>query len=271
MEEFILITEAKIAVRKYESVDNAIVFLHNSSGSMDIWDQQFNDPQFKDYSMICFDLPGHGKSSHSKQPEKDYTLPAMADNVLQILNSLSLHRYIIVAVSLSTNFVAEIADKLVNCEGIFMIGASVIGQGISPADILLPFEFGAALFEENPDNYMLDNYMRGLYYKSNSVLQEKLMRNYLAADARFRQNIGASIAKGEWKDETVNLALLRKNIAWIYGEKEQIINAGYLNKINISKWRNNIFSIPDAGHLAHLDQPEIFNRLLLEFAIDAFN
>jgi len=80
--------------------------------------------------------------------------------------------------------------------------------------------------------------------------------------------MGASIAKGEWTDEMQNLMDSDRPVSWVFGADERIINADFLHKVPAGRWRESTVFLPDAGHLVHLDQPDEFNRLLMDFAIE---
>ncbi|TZF85791.1 alpha/beta hydrolase (plasmid) [Pedobacter sp. BS3] len=266
MKNYITVNNLKIEYQKLEHTDKSIIFLHNSSGSMAVWEEQWADERFGDYTLMRFDLPGHGSSSRSLHPEKDYSLSGLAHVILQVIEQLQTERYIICAVSLATNLAGEIAHLLPGCKGFFMAGASVIGNNLTPADILLPFQYGDALFAEDPPDETLKNYIKGLTFHHKENIQAKLISDYRNTDSRFRAVIGQSIASGEWTDEIQNLVNSGRTAAWVFGKDEQIINADYLGKMPVNQWRDKIHFINDAGHLVNLDQPATFNQLLLEFA-----
>lgn len=258
----------EIHYEKIEGPGRTILFLHNSSGSLAVWDRQWQDNRLREYTLLRVDLPGHGDSARSASPEKDYSLSGMAQRILEMIEGLEISEYIVVAISLATNLIGEIADLLRGCKGIFLTGASVIGGELTPADILLPFEFGSVLFEEDPSNEALQNYFQGLVFHPEEQALKTLQRDYTRTDSRYRPTMGASIAGGAWTDEIRHLTALGKPLAWIYGHEEKIIRASYLDKIVLPRWRDRIHFIPGAGHLAPLDQPGAFNDLLLAFAGD---
>ncbi len=44
----------------------------------------------------------------------------------------------------------------------------------------------------------------------------------------------------------------------------------YLDKSSLKKWRDQIITIPQAGHLIQYDKPEALAELIKEFAVDCF-
>jgi len=63
--------------------DDAIVFIHGWSSSIQSWKYQLNN--FKDYKVIAIDLPGHGKSS--KDLGKNYTMELLVNSVKKVLEN----------------------------------------------------------------------------------------------------------------------------------------------------------------------------------------
>lgn len=266
MNSFITINDLKISYQKRKRCGKSIIFIHNSSGSSALWDKQWQDNRFADYTLIRFDLPGHGLSLHSNCMKRDYSLSGMAQIVDKTIKQLQTDNYIIVASSLATNLVGEIASQLKGCNGFFLAGTSIIGNSVSPADILLPFEHGSVLFETDPSDEGLKAYVKGLTYNENEEIKKMLISDFRNTDPHYRTIMGSSIAQAEWTDELQNLKNSRQPVAWLFGKNEQIIDTSYLNKMTLDKWNNEIFLIEAAGHLVNLDQPGKFNELLQKFA-----
>ena len=86
-----------------------IVFLHGFCESIQIWDQF--KLHFKDFRIICIDLPGHGKS---KGLGVDTIIEKLSDAVNRTLSSLNLNRYILVGHSLGGYVTITYAGKYHN-------------------------------------------------------------------------------------------------------------------------------------------------------------
>ena len=91
----------------------------------------------------------------------------------------------------------------------------------------------------------------------------------LRTDGRAREALGISIGEGRYADEAKIVANLKKPLAMVHGEGEQVANLSYLRGIKMpTLWRGAIQIIPDAGHTPQWEQPEQFNRLLMECVED---
>ena len=80
----------------------------------------------------------------------------------------------------------------------------------------------------------------------------------------------ATVTQGSHSDE---IGLLKKSnipLLVIFGEEERAVNKNYLDNESLTLWKNKIFKIPQSGHFVNIDQPEVFNELLVEYAKDIF-
>jgi len=253
-----------------EENTNAIVFIHQSSGSSAVWDDVVSEKRLSQFHLYCVDIDGNGDHWSKNAIDHDYSLTSLSNKILETINKLKLKRYILVGVSIGTNIIGEMIDKLTNCEGIVLVGASIVGGKITPVEILLPFEYGHVLVDPAPKDGNLDQYLSGLTYYQNRKQQEMLKADHLKTDPNYRKQLLTTINEGLWSDEIGNLRNSNKPVMVVYGVYDQICNTRFLENVGLHLWQNKIHLIDNAGHLAHLDQPGIFSKLLVDFATDVF-
>jgi len=270
MREIIKIQDNQIAIKRrlVTTAKGTIIFLHHSSGSSSVWDQQWQSKTLSNYSLIALDLLGHGGSSHSNNPEQDYSLQGLAGIMAKAINALTIDSYILVGLSISTNLIAEMANQLDSCAGFFMAGASILSKEMSPADFMLSFEFGDVLFAVDPKEDCLTGYVKGLHENQKDNIDLALISDYKNTDPAYRISIGNSVGSNQWSDELQILNKLQKPLGLVYGAEEKIITPHYLTSISLPKWEGKVHLLDAAGHLCHLDQPKLFNQLLAQFIID---
>ena len=258
----------------YQATENKakqIIFIHGNSQSLQLWDEVIDAKELKEtYQMIAADLPGHGKSFISKQADKDYTIPAMAGHLNEFITSINPSDFIIVANSMGTNIVGEIALSLKNCKGVFFTGACIAGSNITPAEILMPNLnlipfFTAQVSDEALDKMIVD----GLYHSS-AESKQKCKDMYKATDPAFREQWMASISRQEWTDEIENLNKLSVPVAVVYGANDNFTAKDYLKGLITNGWKNEIIMISEAGHFMQMDQPKALSNLIKEFVEDCF-
>ncbi len=84
-------------------LSQTIFFIHSNSGSSDTWHRQYNSHVFINYRLVAIDLPGHGGSGPSPNPDKDYSLPALGEIVADAVKRLSADKpYILAGLSLAS-------------------------------------------------------------------------------------------------------------------------------------------------------------------------
>lgn len=245
---------------------NHIIFIHGNSQSLELWDTLINEEALNYFTLVTFDLPGHGHSFRSKRPEIDYTLRGMAEHILDFISKYQQTDYIIVANSIATNLIGEIAKPLFNCKGLFLIGASVIGSGIAVTDILQPNPNLGSLFSDTPEESELNLLIDDMAYTISDDLKQKCKELFLSTDPLFRTTLNNSIMAQDWSNEIYNLQKMNLPIAIVYGKNDKINQVNYLNKATLKKWKDEILFIDNAGHLIQLDQPKILAEMIREFA-----
>ena len=248
-----------------------IIFVHGNSQSLEIWDKVIEAGKLSNqYTVISVDLPGNGKSFRSAQPIDDYSIQGLASHLKDFIAQFSTREYIVVGNSLSTNLLGELAPQLINCKGIFLIGASILGENISSSDIFKPNPNLAPFFTAKPSDEDIDKLINDGSVNMTHTDKQKYKDIFLLADPAFREQLFNSISKQEWTDEIKNCNNSGLPLAIVYGEKDNFTNVHYLDNIPIKKWRNKIISVPNAGHLIQYDQPIELGQLIKEFADECF-
>jgi pimeloyl-ACP methyl ester carboxylesterase len=255
----------------YGDQEKLIIFLHGNSQSNKIWNSLI-ELRFLQahYKLINVDLPGHGRSFRSSRPFVDYRLKGMVELLANFISNYQANEFVIVCHSLSTNLVAEIADRFVGCKGCFLIGADILGEGFSQQEIFKENMNLAANYLADPDDAMLSNFIADQVYKISPGQMEELKFMFKDTDSLVRPTLAESIAAREWTDEILKLKASALPLAFVYGKEEKLCNPDYLNRSSIQKWRKQIITIPNSGHCVHFEKPDIIARLILEFSTECF-
>lgn len=247
-----------------------IFFIHGNSQSLNTWDTVIqNKILFEKYKMIAIDLPGHGQSFRSENPSVDYSITGMANTVKKHILETAERDYIIVAASLGTNIASEIIP-LDNCEGLFFIGADIIGDGLTLGDVFFPNDKLGAAFSSTPSESAVEALLHDAVFSNDPLILKSLQENFLAVDPSFRPALGECFARLEISDEIKNVNESKCNIALIYGADEKLVSPSYLNGRIKNLWRNEIILVEKAGHFVQYDQPELIASLISEFAVCCF-
>ena len=248
-----------------------IIYVHGNSQSLELWNDIIDSEYLQsEFSLITVDLPGHGKSFKSNQPEKDYCVPGMTGYLKEFILQYSNREYMVVANSAGTNLIGEMAHLLINCKGIFLTGANIIGENITVTDILQPNPDLTPFFTANPADEDIYKMIDEGSYNMPGSTKIKYKEIFRETDPTFREQWFASISRQEWTDEIKNLNTLAVPVAIVYGEEDRFTHIHYLDKSDLKKWKNKIIIVPKAGHLMQYDQPKVVAQLIKEFADDCF-
>ena len=85
-----------------------------------------------------------------------------------------------------------------------------------------------------------------------------------------REFLGKSIQEGKINNEIEILQMSDIPVCIVTGEQDELINPEYLKSVQITKWKNKLITIPNAGHYPHIENPDVFNNTIVEFAADCF-
>jgi len=253
------------------SSNKKIIFVHGNSQSLHYWDDVIgNQTLSENYSLIAMDLPGHGQSFRSKEPQKDYSLIGMAKHVKDFVSKFENEEYILAGNSLGTNLIGEIAKELVNCKGIMLIGSTAFGKNLTAADIFKPNPNGAACFMAEPNKEQINLLFEDAAYKLPEEKNKEVKTIFTDTDGNFRSQMAEAVTKGEFSDELMNIELSKIPAAVIFGEEDKICFIDYLDKVPFPKWKNKTVLIANSGHCSQLDQPIKLAEIINEFAHSCF-
>lgn len=248
-----------------------IIFVHGNSASSKSWDLLFKqDCLVKHYKLIALDLPGHGLSFRSDQPGDDYSLKGLAKYILKFIRNYEQMPYLIVANSLGSNIIAEIAPQLRNCRGIFVTGSCVFGKGLSLENIFCPNPNVQACFNPQPSTEQILSLVEETVFSTSDEMKKIITDDFLNTDPLLRSALGNTIATQDYSDELQNLQDTGIPLAFVFGETDKLCQVHYLDKVDLKIWRDKVQLIKDSGHFSHIDQPKAMAELLNDFANDCF-
>jgi len=260
-----------IFTRRAGQSQKAIIFIHGGLQSSAVWDQQLKDELLlEQFSLVALDLPGHGRSGRSAEPEKDYSLQGMARQLAACINDMPWKQYLLVGLSSGTNLISEALPLLsVPPSGLFFAGASITGRQAPLHALLLSSPYKQVLAPSPPSDAALTAYSRSLVYHASDQFIAGFKQCYHDTDPGFRTVFGQYLEDGrpEEHDHIDGIAQSQLPVCFVMGQQETVIRTNYLDEISFRrKWKDTVFKVPAAGHLVNYDQPQIFNHLLLQFA-----
>lgn len=233
-----------------------LIFIHDGILHREIWDGQFAYFS-KNYKVIRYDRRGYGLSSDAKG---DYS---NLDDLLSLFTQLKIDSACLIACSsggaLAIDFTLQYPEKV---EALVLVGAIVGGfsytnhfrnrGGHLPENFKNDLEKSVYYVSEDP--YII--YSENIEAKEEAV---KLVKKYPKRVSRRSKYVYNPVPPYKRLSEIHVPALI---IVGEYDLPDVHAHAGVINAgINASQR----IVIPKAGHLVPFEQPEIFNKTVLNF------
>ncbi len=250
--------------------DPTILFLHGHCTNKSFFSSQIDSPLLTKYRLITLDLPGYGESDPPKDPQKVYSWPGFAEIVAELIHNLNIKNILIAGWSLGGHVGLELTSRLDQLKGLLIWGTPPIevsekglGQGFKVLDPKILECFGKGNLSEEDAQLMATisgyDYSEGKRFLVDAILN---------TDEGARTIYPASIAKGVGENQVDIVGRWSHPIAVVTGENEIAINNDYIiHEVEFANlWKNKVHVIQNAGHALHMEKPEVFNRILSEFA-----
>lgn len=244
----------------YDYIDNGseltIVLVHAFAMDRNLWQLQL--PALKDYNILNVDVRCHGRSTEDCNA---FTLEAAANDLKTIIEDEQIEDYVLVGLSLGGYIIQEFKES---CGG-GARGYMIVGCTPKFIDSYAPWE----IYAMQMTDYVIPYLMTPLF-------------PYLAAA------VSTVTPAGYWRAVMgLHVDELKAIQSWSsmtdFHEPMDICFNGYVLVVcgvfdnfgtirwHMADWKRaypqaETAYIPFAGHLANLDQPALFNNLLLNFA-----
>jgi pimeloyl-ACP methyl ester carboxylesterase len=248
-----------------------LLLIHGNSFCSSIWQPLLtNEKLYRNYHLIAFDLPGHGKSSNAPNPERSYSQPAYADAALRVLASFNRTAAIVLGWSLGGHIALEmIAAKPTAILGAMLVGTPPIGHG----EVSLGFTFGnewrQALAGRDDLN---DEEMEAFAHNCADLPYEEWMSETVRrTDQKARKIMFEGFAKGECADQRKVVENSDAMIAVVNGKEDPFIELDFINSLHYKRlWTGKCVEMEGFKHAPFwaTANREPFIELLVKFVED---
>jgi len=242
-----------------------IIFIHGNSMSSKIWEKQLSSDALAGYRLLALDLPGHGDSSHSTDPDNNYNVLFYAEIIAAFITETTAQNVILVGHSLGGNVAIETLTLIKDYKGCIQIASSIINNAAQLSETFLPNPalpcfFTADYIEDDVQKFA--DAVKGI---NNPPLPDFVTEDYRKTDKNCRSYLAKSVGENKLSDE---LGILQKATAPILlaiGAEDQLVSKDYLKNLSLNKWGNQVFEIAGAGHCAQYENADDFNAILRSF------
>jgi pimeloyl-ACP methyl ester carboxylesterase len=228
----------------------SVVFIHGSGGDREDWAGQLDGlPQV--VNVVVLELPGHGQSD----PPGETTVEAYAQWVVDFVEALDLQKVVLVGCSLGSAITQWIA--LFNHKP-WLVGIGLVGAGARLR--VHPAVLDGLRQEEQKALAMLSDFC--LSAATGEPLRGRLREKYVKISAEL---VHGDLSACNEFDVMDSIHMVRLPTWILVGEDDQLTPAKYARFLNGAIEGSKLVVVSQAGHLAMMERPDEFNRLLAEF------
>ena len=231
------------------------VWSHSLACSIRMWDPQI--AAFKDrYRILAYDMRGHGAS---EAPAIPYTLDMLADDVVALMKHLGIGRAHFVGLSIGGMIGQTLALRNTGLFDKMVLADTTHTQ---PAEALKQWEDRIRIAESQGMQPLVASTMERWFTPGfrGSAEAQKIAALIAATPVPGYVGCGRAIMK---LDTTARLKEIRVPVLALTGVDDAAAGGTKFIGENVPGAR--FVSIPQASHIANVEQPEAFNRALAAF------
>ena len=251
----------------------ALLLIHGIAGSSTTWREVMPTLAGR-FTVVAPDLIGHG---HSAKPVGDYSLGAHASGMRDLLGALGIERATVVGQSFGGGVALQLAYQHPEiCERLVLVDSGGLGREVSwmlrfmtlpGTEYLMPVLF-PSFVRERGNQLSRQLHRRGLrmgrvaeMWNAYASLTESANRPAFVRTLRGVIDPGGQTVSAN--DRLYLAAQLPTLIVW--GGQDTIIPVSHAYAAHDAIPGSRLEIIPEAGHFPHVEDPEAFLTVLLDF------
>lgn len=235
---------------------DVVLFLHGFGGNGTNWSAQFPALQSQ-FTVIALDQLGFGKSA---KPHVRYDADVLATSAIHFLDALHIRRATVVGASMGGEIAARVAAEYPErVTRLVLMDASGNGEASDPHPPDIPRDPTTMAEQEA--------LLRVLFYDQTRItpqlVRQRLESHLESHDSWTRRHFGGT--------EAGLHALLPKITAptlLIWGEHDPLVPLVAACRFRRDIAHSTLVVVPAAAHVPQMEQPEIFNKTLIDFLLD---
>lgn len=236
-----------------------LVLVHSLGTDSQLWDGQ-TSVFGKEYRVLRYDIRGHG---HSSAPKGPYTMDQLGDDLFGLLAHFAIPRTHVVGISLGALTALAVAER--NAPQIASIAVCD-----SRAD--MPVEFAQAIDERNRlirkegmaaiAQAMVERWITPATIAARPEVAEKVRQMVKKASVEGFASCTEAIKSNRLLER---LSQIKVPSIFVAADQDAGLPIEVMQRMQQNVPGSRLAVIAGGGHLSNLDQPDAFNRLVLEF------
>lgn len=239
-----------------------ITFVHGAGGSSAIWFRQIRYFS-RHFNLLLIDLRGHGKSKGSLDiPSNNYTFAAIAEEIFEVIDHLKITASHFAGISLGTLLIREIANKKPELVRSVIMGGAVLHLNFRSRMLM---RIGNTLKSVMPYMWIYKVFALIILPKRNHkesrlIFVREAKKLYQKEFVRWFKLTSEIIPKLKiFRQFPLNAPTL-----YIMGAEDYLFLPA-VEQVAKQHASAGLFVIPKCGHLVNIEQPEVFNKTMLQF------
>lgn len=239
-----------------------VVLLHGFPLNRQMWQPQLEALSQAGYRVICPDLPGFGCSRPATGPG---AMTGYADAVLELLDHLEIDQAVIGGMSMGGYVLLDLVDRHPRrCRAaMFLVTRAAADDASGKAKRSLLVE----QVEGGQPLVVADSFIQVLFAPQTTAQRPELVRQvYQWMESTPAAGLIAGlVAMRERPDYVARLPGFDLPALVVGAEQDLAIPPEHARVLAEGLPRATLAILPHAGHLANLEQPQLFNQVLLDF------
>ena len=239
-----------------------VTFVHGAGGSSSIWYKQIRD--FKEhFNVLLLDLRGHGKSKRPMYEKlKRYTFDVIGDEIIEVLDHLKIKKTHYVGISLGTIIIREITERHPERTASMVMGGAVMKLNLRGQVLMrvgdwlksvIPYLMLYKLFAFVILPKKNHKESRSLFINEAKKLYQKEFKRWFTLIAE----VNPLLKFFRIKDPGIPAL-------YIMGEEDHMFLPSITKLVQDHK-SSTLIVVPACGHVVNVEQPEYFNREVLQY------
>jgi len=243
-----------------------VTFVHGAGGSSTIWYKQVREFR-KHFNVLLLDLRGHGDSKPSiKDAFNDkYTFDSITNDIVEVVNHLNITKSHFIGISLGTILIRNLAEKHPD-----MVESMVLGGAIMKLDFrsqilmrlgvlfksIIPYlwlyKFFAFVIMPNSNH----KESRSLFVREAKKLYQKEFSRWI----KLTSEINPLLLMFRTAD-------IKIPTLYVMGGEDYLFLPS-VKKIIQNHTACSLLTIEYCGHVVNVEQPQLFNQLVINYVAD---
>jgi len=240
--------------------------VHGAGGSSSIWFKQLREFK-KHFNILLLDLRGHGDSQPGLKDAFDdkYTFDYITEDILEVLDFLKIKKSHFIGISLGTVLIRNLAEKYPN-----RVESMVLGGAIIRLDMRFRILMGfGGLFKSLVPYIWLYKLFTfaimpdGNHKESRLLFVREAKRMYQKEFVRWYK-MGSQINKllRFFRAGDIDIPTL-----YVMGGEDYLFLPS-VKKMVQKQSQSSLLTIEHCGHVVNVEQPQLFNRFVIDFVAD---